>query len=103
MTSEWPVEFIDHINQKRNDNRWINLRQCTNSENQFNRPKASNNTSGFKGVSWMKARKKWYAVIIKKGTRKFLGYFNTKERAANAYNLAATEMQGEFICLNKIL
>lgn len=36
MTGRWPVE-IDHINRDGHDNRWCNLRECTRSENQYNR------------------------------------------------------------------
>lgn len=45
-------KFIDHIggNRSKNDNRKINLRKCTNQQNQRNRFEPSNNTSGHKGV-----------------------------------------------------
>jgi hypothetical protein len=33
VTGEWPKETIDHINCKRDDNRWANLRQATTAEN----------------------------------------------------------------------
>lgn len=46
----------DHINQNPLDNRKANLRIVTNSKNLFNRGKNTNNTSGFKGVSWDKTR-----------------------------------------------
>ena len=49
MEGELP-ECIDHINGIRNDNRWLNIRGCTYTQNSMNRPMSSNNTSGYKGV-----------------------------------------------------
>ena len=49
---------VDHINSDRLDNRKENLRICNRSENQWNRSKQKNGTSGFKGVSFHKAAKK---------------------------------------------
>ena len=50
----------------------------------------SNNTSGFRGVSWDKSRKKWRAYIKLKYKTRFLGRFNTFEEAVEA-RLAAEE------------
>ena len=36
MTGDEPIE-IDHINNNRTDNRWVNLRNVTHSTNQLNR------------------------------------------------------------------
>lgn len=46
----------------------------------------SNNTSGFKGVSYQKSRKKYIAQIVVNGINKNLGRFNTAEEAAYRYN-----------------
>jgi len=54
---------IDHINCDKVDNRIENLRAATVGQNQHNRKTNANNTSGYKGVSWCKAKKKWATGI----------------------------------------
>jgi hypothetical protein len=66
---------VDHIDNNRKNNHINNLRWATNSENQMNKKKLSNNTSGVTGVIWNKGHKKWEARIkidkIKKTLRIF--------------------------------
>ncbi len=62
MTGKWPKE-IDHINHKRSDNRWANLRETLENENYKNKSLMSNNSSGVHGVSWNKKDKVWTAMI----------------------------------------
>ena len=54
---------IDHINGIADDNRLCNLRECTQAQNVYNRRIASNNTSGYKGVSFHKKARKYSAVV----------------------------------------
>lgn len=49
MTSEQP-DVIDHINGVRDDNRFLNLRNVTLSENQRNRKLNEDNSTGYNGV-----------------------------------------------------
>ncbi|AAP58670.1 3R [Xanthomonas phage Xp10] len=62
-TGSWPSKHLDHISGQRDDNRIVNLRECSHAENHQNRGKNKNNTSGIQGVSWHKLRKKWMARI----------------------------------------
>lgn len=91
-----PCEHIDHINGVRADNRIDNLRPASPSQNQHNRGAQSNNTSGFKGVSWNSRRKKWCAQIRFEWSTQFLGYFEDAQAAKRAYDAAASKMHGEF-------
>ena len=92
----WPSDCLDHINGERSDNRIGNLREATNSENQHNRGKSSNNTSGFKGVTWHASESKWQAQIGINGKIKYLGKFTCKHAAHAAYCDAATQHHKEF-------
>lgn len=89
-------QFIDHINGNALDNRKINLRLATNSQNQANR-ESRVGSSQFKGVWWVKGRNKWRAYV--KGVH--LGLFDSELEAAEAYNKKAVEIYGEFAKLNK--
>ncbi len=92
----FPYEDTDHINMVRDDNRLVNLRPATRTENQFNKPKQRNNTSGFRGVYWHKGCNKWESYIIANRVRRYLGGFHNKDDAIAAYQAAAKEVHGEF-------
>lgn len=94
--------LIDHIDGDPLNNRKSNLRFCTNAENTKNQRKKKNNTSGFKGVSWDKEKKKWAAQITVNQKKIWLGTFEDKVEAAKAYNKAAIKYHGEFAYLNKV-
>lgn len=93
--------MVDHINHNTLDNRKENLRLCNNTQNQQNRILISKHTtSGFKGVTWHKRDNKWTAAIRVNGKRIYLGYHNTAEKAAHAYDDAAKKYHKEFASLN---
>lgn len=96
VKGEMPSKAIDHINGIRSDNRIINLREATLSQNAMNRIKAANNTSGYKGVSFHKQSGKWQASIKINGKQKYLGLFLSQKQAHNAYVNAAKVIFGEF-------
>lgn len=90
----------DHINHDTLDNRKINLRNATDSQNRKNRRKARNNKSGYKGASFNRRCSKWVANILIDGKYKHLGYFPTVIDAAKAYDAAAIAAYGAFACTN---
>lgn len=94
-TGEWPTQ-VDHVHGKEAGNGWKNLRVSTQSQNMANAGIFSHNTSGFKGVSWHKVTGKWQSQIRVKGKQMCLGFYATKEEAAEAYAAAATKHFGEF-------
>lgn len=92
---------VDHINNNKLDCRKSNMRLCTRSQNNMNKP-CGKGSSLFKGVHWDKARGKWMARAVVKGKLKNLGRFEKEEDAARAYNRAAIENYGEFANLNEV-
>ena len=94
--------FVDHINGDGLDNRKCNLRLCSIAENNCNRLKNKNNTSGYKGVIWHKMANKWQAYIKYQNKKIYIGLFYNIEDAAIAYNRAALKYHGNFANLNQI-
>lgn len=93
-------EQADHINCDPLDNRRGNLRLATHAENSRNRRLRADNASGYKGAYWHKQRQRWQAQVRVDRKLKHLGYFDTAEEAARAYDAAARELHGEFARLN---
>jgi len=104
MTGDIP-EYVDHIDCNKLNNKWSNLRKATKSQNEMNKPKKITNKTGFKGVVFVKARSHlktpWKAQITCNRKQIALGYFETAELAANAYNKAALNLFQEYANLNK--
>jgi len=96
-----PDQDFDHRDGNGLNNRRCNLRPATVSQNLGNmRRVRSDNTSGFKGVTFSRQRNRWHARIQVDGKRMHLGFFSTKESAAKAYDEAAKRLFGEFAALN---
>ena len=96
-------QHTDHINGNGLDNRKENLRICTVTENNRNRPIRRQNSSGYKGVCFSHCKSKPWAARITVNYKDIkIGYFLTKELAALAYNEAARKYHGEFAHLNKV-
>jgi hypothetical protein len=89
---KWPCGEIDHINGDPRDNRLVNLRDATPSENSQNRAIMSNNKSGVSGVSWHQASGRWRAYIGRGKDRRWLGRFKSLDDAVAARREAEIEM-----------
>src|ERR1051326_8239763 len=96
MKGRWGRPTIDHRDGDRTNNRWDNLRRATSSQNNANRCRPRNNTSGYKGVFFCRKSRKWRACVCKNGKTKHLGGFLTPQEAHNAYVVAARKLHGEF-------
>lgn len=86
----------DHKDGNGLNNKRRNLRPATVSQNQYNRGKPINNTSGFKGVSWSSQKQKWRSRIYINGKDIHLGFFNDKEIAAKVHSQAVLKYHKQF-------
>jgi len=90
------------------DNRKGNLRICSVTQNAQNRRKprsykglpTKSKYKGVRSINDIKRKAKWQAIIQYNGKRINVGRFLTEKEAAEAYNLKAKELFGEFAYLN---
>lgn len=94
-------KFVDHRNNIRHDNSWTNLRLGTQAENNRNKSMHSNNTSGYKGVSWSSRRKKFIVGITYESKYIYIGQYDSAKDAAIAYDEMAITLFGEFARTNQ--
>lgn len=94
--SEGDRRQIDHANCDTLDNRRGNLRDASHGQQQMNKRRQRNNTSGIKGVSWDKPCGKWRVRIMKDKKSVDVGWFFSLEEAGHAREQALTELHGEF-------
>ncbi len=94
--------FTDHINGNKLDNRRENLRTVTLTTSAWNVGMKPTNTSGYSGVTWWERDRKWTAQVMHNRRMHRIGYFDTKEHAALAYNVAAQELKGPYARLNVV-
>ena len=93
---------VDHIDGNGLNNCKNNLRLATHSEQQWNRQKNSNNTTGYRGVYYDK-RNKIYRAEMRAGRVKWsLGTYTNPRDAAIAYNVATLLLKDEHATMNDI-
>lgn len=90
------LDKIDHINGDKLDNRFENLRKCSNAENSKNSGKRTNNTSGFKNVSFHKAYGKYESYCMVMYKKHSFGFYDTAEEAFSEYLKGIALLHGEF-------
>ncbi len=94
---ELPVEIeIDHKNRDRSDNRITNLRIANRGQQNQNTKIRSDNTSGYKGISWDKVRCKWKVRINVDGKEIMLGRFVDLNEAIKCRQEAEKKYFGEY-------
>lgn len=76
MKGSFPKDGVDHINGVKDDNRWVNLRGCTQIANNKNSAMRKDNRTGCRGVHFSKLERKWKAFISNKGCNIHLGTFS---------------------------
>ena len=86
----------DHENGITLDNRLINLRPADDTQNCINTKIYASNTTGRKGVSFIKKRQKYRAELWIRGVRYYLGDHDTFEEACSVREAAEKKYHGEF-------
>lgn len=94
-TGEWPVGIVDHKDCDGHNNRWLNLRLATRSQNCANARKKSGNRTGFKGVTQIKSGR-FVAQIMHQRRNRYIGSYDTAQEAHLAYVAEAVRLFGEF-------
>ena len=95
-----PNQQLDHINQIKDDNRIINLRIVSHSQNNQNKKKFKNCNSQYKGVFLNKITKKWYSQITLNGKPKHLGCFDNELEAFQVWKEKALELNKQGHCFH---
>lgn len=87
---------VDHVNRIPDDNRWINLRLASRSQNVANSDIRSTNKSGYRGVYYNKKKRKYDARIIYNNQLIFLGNFDDPKEAYSNYRKKSKELYGDY-------
>lgn len=90
------VKNIDHINRNTLDNRKINLRKATYSQNNANRTSSKNKLKG--AYKYIDRSSKWFSDVVQNKIHHIKYGFNTEEEAHLDYCKRAKELFGEFAC-----
>jgi hypothetical protein len=83
MKGEWPTSQIDHINQRKDDNRFENLREATDGQNKSNNSLRPDNKAGVTGVCYVESTGRWRAYCTVDG-KQWSKYFQSKGAAIAA-------------------
>jgi len=85
---------VDHRDRNGLNNQRRNLRPSDASRNGANTKRQRNNSSGYKGVSWLPKVSRWWARIQVNNQFIHLGHHKSAVKAAKAYDKAAAKYFG---------
>ena len=88
---------VDHINRVKTDCRKANLRICSTQQNCCNKSLQKNNSTGYVGVSYIPTRRVYYSRIEYCNRDIKLGSYKDIVKAAQAHNIAAESLFGEYM------
>ena len=95
-TNDFQNLQIDHIDCNKLNNNPQNLRLATSTQNQYNRGKQKNNTSGHKNIYFHKRCQKYTCSIGINRKLTHIGVFDSLESAIEARDKKIKEIAGEF-------
>jgi hypothetical protein len=91
----------DHRHGNTLDNRKRKLRICSHLQNMQNSCADRRRGNPYRGVYWREHARKWFSSIWNgEGRRLAIGYFDSAEEAAAAWDAEAFRLRGEFAVLN---
>ena len=96
-------DFVDHIDGDKLNNRIENLRAATKSQNCMNQKISTRNTSGTKGVMWLKREQKWLVALRVNSILHSFGYFKDKELAELVAVEATNKLHQDFSAYKGVL
>lgn len=95
--------IIHHDDHNGLNNQKDNLKRTTHQNNIGHSKKFKSNTSGYKGVSWDQANKKWVTQVAMSSGNGYQKRFHKLEDAVEAYDREAIKRWGEFALTNRML
>lgn len=95
MTGSWPIR-IDHVDGNPANNRWVNLREASQSLNVARGRTQKNRSAGRKGTWYDRGTGRWQSYISKNKKRIHLGVFKTYPAALAARRAAEVRLFGEY-------
>lgn len=97
------ARIVDHKDRDTSNNRWGNLREATDTQNQYNKVKRKG-VSKYKGVKFEKdgRAKPWRALIMEDDKIRYIS-FKTEIEAAVAHEKSAKDYHGEFFHPQELL
>lgn len=97
MTGSFPEKQVDHIDRKRNNNKWDNLREVTPQQNNFNRTGNRILPIGVYEVTRNNRKGIWYATKIQKDGKQYSSYFRKLEDALDWRIEKENQLFGEIV------
>jgi hypothetical protein len=94
MHHGWFPDEVDHVDGVRDNDRVENLRAATASENQCNKRRLRNNTSGFKNIRFK--AKKWNVELKLNNKNYYFGRYDDLELAELVAMEARNKYHGAF-------
>ena len=88
----WPSGQIDHINQIRDDNRIVNLRDVSKADNARNRSRNPNSKLGEHGIWYNMRTRKYVAEITLNGKKVYQKSFDDVEQAITERRAKSLEL-----------
>lgn len=90
-----PNYCLDHKDRNKSNDKIDNLREATRTQNMWN-VGSFGGRSAYKGVNYQKDKGKWRARYKDHGKRFHVGYYDTEEEAAKAYDVATAVLHQQY-------